>query len=98
MVAAVNENARSVTIWDTTTGEAITTRRQSRAPSAMAFHPDGTALAIGSPGGQILLWDLSAVRAARRDLVAEAELRTGLRVDGLDPVHVDRNRLMIQTR
>jgi WD40 repeat protein len=53
----------SFRLWDTTSGERIAElKAHRREVTALAFSPDGKALASGSQDTTILLWDVSQVR------------------------------------
>ena len=56
-----------VEVWDTATGQKVQTFKGHFGPvHTIAFSPDGTRLATGSPDGTLRLWDATA----RRDTVS----------------------------
>ncbi|MFQ5813601.1 MAG: TIR domain-containing protein, partial [Anaerolineae bacterium] len=55
---ASGSSDRRIIIWDTETGEAVTTLKgHTGTVFSVAWHPDGRRLASGSSDGRIIIWD-----------------------------------------
>src|SRR5262245_57076542 len=51
---------RTVRLWDTSTGKAVSTLRHQAEVRSLAFAADGKKLAAGCADGRVVVWDLSA--------------------------------------
>jgi hypothetical protein len=63
---AAGGSGRSASIWDTATGQRITTIPADAPLTAIAFAPDGKRMALGARDGSLVLFSLSGVGPALR--------------------------------
>jgi WD40 repeat protein/tetratricopeptide (TPR) repeat protein len=89
-----------VRLWDSATGALLRTLRGHEGTVfGLAFHPNGRWLASGSGDTTIRLWDsvasaLAFSRLTPRQILGQAEDRTGLRVQGMELAATPQARIL----
>jgi WD40 repeat protein len=68
---------KEVRLWDAATGKELRSLKGDGAPSTLAFSRDGKTLAGAVAGTAILLWDLSAEKAAPSKVIRRTEKPAG---------------------
>jgi RNA polymerase sigma factor (sigma-70 family) len=71
-----------VRLWDAATGKELRSLKGDGAPSTLAFSRDGKTLAAAVAGNAIILWDLSAKKAAPSKVIRRTE-KPSVPINGL---------------
>jgi len=84
-----------ILVWDIASGKAIARRAGACRPTAIAFAPDGTALAVAGVDGSLMLWDVKSAQDRVHFPGHSAEVSAlAFRPDGRGLASADRNGLV----
>jgi len=94
-LATSQTGENDILVWDIASGKATARRAGACRPTAIAFAPDGTALAVAGVDGSLVLWDVKSAQDRVRFPGHSAEVSAlAFRPDGRGLASADRNGLV----